>query len=412
MDSPSPPSVTAAEATASTTANLNTITSLAYSNFTDSIKSETTKERYVYCLNRYLKFLGYPNGDRIDVLIEPQQQPKVIESNIIRYIIWLKQDQKLAGITINLYLAAIKHFYAMNDIVLNRKKISMYVGDNIRTNKDRGYTTEEIQRLLEFCDERAKALVLLLASTGIRIGAIPNLQIKHLKKIPLEYNNLYQITIYEGTKEEHFTFTTPEAAAAIDVYLDYRVRAGEKLVGNSPLIRKEFDVCDVRRPEKIQDSALSKLLGDKLHKSGVMATFKETERMKHGQKRNPIARAHGFRKFATTNMVRAKVSAEAREMLLGHSIGLNKAYYRPGEDEILQEYLKAVDLLTINEENRLKTENIKLKNETSKIDQLQNQIDKLTHSMYGLLHVSKKPSKEIETEVSDVLDIELDGSKY
>jgi hypothetical protein len=143
-----------------------------------------------------------------------------------------------------------------------------------------------------------------------------------------------------------------------------------------------------------------------------MATFKETERMKHGQKRNPIARAHGFRKFATTNMVRAKVSAEAREMLLGHSIGLNKAYYRPGEDEILQEYLKAVDLLTINEENRLKTENIKLKNETSKIDQLQNQIDKLTHSMYGLLHVSKKPSKEIETEVSDVLDIELDGSKY
>lgn len=49
-----------------------------------------------------------------------------------------------------------------------------------------------------------------LASTGIRIGAIPDLQLKHLKKIP-EYN-LYQITIYEGTKEEHFTFTTPEAA--------------------------------------------------------------------------------------------------------------------------------------------------------------------------------------------------------
>ncbi len=85
----------------------------------------------------------------------------------------------------------------------------MYVGDNVRTNKDRGYTTAEIQRLLEFCDERAKALILLLASTGIRRRAIPNLQIKNLKKIP-EYS-LYQITIYEGTKEEYFTFTTPEA---------------------------------------------------------------------------------------------------------------------------------------------------------------------------------------------------------
>ena len=30
-------------------------------------------------------------------------------------------------------------------------------------------------------------------------------------------------------------------------------------------------------------------------------------------------------------MVRAKVSAEAREMCLGHSIGLNKSYYRPDE---------------------------------------------------------------------------------
>ena len=114
-------------------------------------------------------------------------------------------------------------------------------------------------------------------------------------------------------------------------------------------------------------------------------------------------------------MVRAKVSAEAREMLLGHSIGLNKAYYRPGEDEILQEYLKAVDLLTINEENRLKTENIKLKTETSKVNQLQEQLDSmkneinsLTGSLYSML--SKKSRKEIEEEVSQ--HIELDESKY
>ena len=41
-------------------------------------------------------------------------------------------------------------------------------------------------------------------------------------------------------------------------------------------------------------------------------------------------------------------------MLLGHKIGLASAYYRPSEDEMLNEYLKAVDNLTINEENRLK----------------------------------------------------------
>ena len=53
-------------------------------------------------------------------------------------------------------------------------------------------------------------------------------------------------------------------------------------------------------------------------------------------------------------MVRAKVNAEARKMLLGHSIGLSDSYYKPDTSEILEEYMKAINYLTINEENRLK----------------------------------------------------------
>jgi hypothetical protein len=41
-------------------------------------------------------------------------------------------------------------------------------------------------------------------------------------------------------------------------------------------------------------------------------------------------------------------------MLLGHSIGLSNSYYKPSSDELLNGYLKAVNLLTINEENRLR----------------------------------------------------------
>jgi hypothetical protein len=53
-------------------------------------------------------------------------------------------------------------------------------------------------------------------------------------------------------------------------------------------------------------------------------------------------------------MIRSKVNPEAREMLLGHSIQLGDSYYRPLPNELLEEYIKAVDLLTINEENRLR----------------------------------------------------------
>jgi len=42
------------------------------------------------------------------------------------------------------------------------------------------------------------------------------------------------------------------------------------------------------------------------------------------------------------------------ETLLSHSVGISDHYYRPTENELLEDYLKAVDFLAINEENRLK----------------------------------------------------------
>ena len=72
-----------------------------------------------------------------------------------------------------------------------------------------------------------------------------------------------------------------------------------------------------------------------------------------GSHRNEIHPCHSFRIFAITNMIRAKVNDAIREMLVGHSTGLDGVYYKPTVDELLQEYLKAVDHLTISNENRL-----------------------------------------------------------
>ena len=39
------------------------------------------------------------------------------------------------------------------------------------------------------------------------------------------------------------------------------------------------------------------------------------------------------------------------EMLLGHDVGLANSYYKPIEKELLEKYLKTIDLLTINSES-------------------------------------------------------------
>jgi hypothetical protein len=42
------------------------------------------------------------------------------------------------------------------------------------------------------------------------------------------------------------------------------------------------------------------------------------------------------------------------EKLLSHSIGISDSYYRATEHELLDDYLKAMDSLTIDERNKLK----------------------------------------------------------
>ena len=39
---------------------------------------------------------------------------------------------------------------------------------------------------------------------------------------------------------------------------------------------------------------------------------------------------------------------------MDHSLGESQNYHRPTEEELLEDYLNVTDLLTINEENRLK----------------------------------------------------------
>jgi hypothetical protein len=47
-----------------------------------------------------------------------RKDPKLIASEIIDYIIYLKNEKKLAPATISTQIAAIHHFYEMNDIEL------------------------------------------------------------------------------------------------------------------------------------------------------------------------------------------------------------------------------------------------------------------------------------------------------
>ena len=55
------------------------------------------------------------------------------------------------------------------------------------------------------------------------------------------------------------------------------------------------------------------------------------------------------------------------KILMDHSLGESQNYHRPTEEELLEDYLKAIYLLTIDEENMLrkKVEMLTIENQDS-----------------------------------------------
>jgi integrase len=84
-------------------------------------------------------------------------------------------------------VATVLSFYKINDVVLNVTKIMKFIPEQKRVN-DRAYTHQEISKILEIADERMRVVILLLFSTGMRIGAIPELRIGHLFRTDTDAN--------------------------------------------------------------------------------------------------------------------------------------------------------------------------------------------------------------------------------
>lgn len=267
-----------------------------YRNFIHSLRSSATKTDYTRALKYFMDFLKLDHNDYSSLL---PSDPKLIQSNIIDFLIFLREKNKAPN-TIHSYLAAIKRFYDMNDVVLNWKKVKSFQGDFYKIVDDEAYTHEQIKLLVDVADMRDKAIILLMASSGMRAGTIPKLKIKDL--VAIDAYHIYKILVYKKTHDQYYTFCSVEARKAIDDYLGKR--CGERLKDESPLFRKRFSPF-----EPIGFMALVSIIFKLLNKTGVRP-LKPQQESSSFITRTSLPMTHGFRKFAITNMIRAGGNSE------------------------------------------------------------------------------------------------------
>ena len=131
----------------------------------------------------------------------------------------------------------------------------------------------------------------------------------------------------------------------------YRKQSGEKITGDSWLMRNLWDVTTpkgkgvITIPKRLKATGIKRLIERALWAQGIRSKLDE------GKRRHEFQADHGFRKWFKTRSESAGMRSINIETLMGHSLGLSDSYYRPTEEEILNDYLKAVDALTFNRDN-------------------------------------------------------------
>lgn len=88
--------------------------------------------------------------------------------------------------------------------------------------------------------------------------------------------------------------------------------------------------------------------------------------------------SHGFRKFFITTCESSPMKSLHVSMLAGHDTGIKQRYNKPDESVLLEDYMNAVDALTINPNQRLQTKIKKLEIEQSdELRQVKSQLQEL-----------------------------------
>ncbi|HXX97704.1 MAG TPA: hypothetical protein VEL11_11375 [Candidatus Bathyarchaeia archaeon] len=323
--------------------------------FRAAVKNPITRDPYE---RRLIKFLNTIKMTPDEFVNKAQMQPGEVEKKIISFVSSDNERYEkgeITAATVANALKAIRLLLEMNDVTLNWKKIRRILPKARRYALDRTPTLGEINEIIDAADFRGKALTLVLTSSGIREGAIQSLKVRDYAPIQQDGKLVAgRLIVYNGAPERYLTFITPEASNAIEKYLEFRTEHGEKITNDSPLFRDKFD------PIKGQYGH-----GKKDAKEVVIPMTAPSVRqyynrllfsigIRNEKRRRHDFSVHGFRKYFKTRAEQSAMKSINVEILMGHSVGISDSYYRPTENELLQDYVRATDALTISQEKQIR----------------------------------------------------------
>jgi integrase len=298
--------------------------------------SINTVESYVKGINRFIAFIGFEDPEKVLAAIQSGQVNAA--SQVDQFID--KELEKYAHATVRNRIFGVKKWFELSGIKVDWDKIELPTSAEI-SETDRAPSKDELKLLLDHASgARDRAAILVLSSSGLRIGTLLSLKVGDAD---FSYPDVARIKVerkrgrkFMGKRmgsqgRVFFTFITPEARKSLQEYLEERKRTKEKLTSESPLI------------------ALA-------NSQGKFTTLENFERVwyrllkRSGLNEKSVRwyklHVHTLRKYFRSNCI--GVDASYREHWMGHKSGyLDESYFRAEEQNHLAEYRKAIPHLTV-----------------------------------------------------------------
>lgn len=260
------------------------------------------------------------------------------------------------------YFKPIKKILEMNDVAIPWKRIyatfperetSFYV--------TRGWTKPEIQKMLQFTYlPSTRAIVLVLASSGIRLGGLdlnwqdvrPVFYVDGQLKLEVEEQESGKsgiacavLTVYRGSQWEYPAFITPEAYSGLmECKREWVREVRREPKPEEPIFKKRG-----RTSERLGIPAARSRIEDLIKRAQVRPDANVQTR------RYQVPTINGFRRFWNKTCKEAiprdspLSSLIKKEFMMGHTglVKLDRNYFKTNLIELAEEYVTVVPKLTI-----------------------------------------------------------------
>lgn len=325
---------------------------LSIKEFTELYGNPSSKSAYRAGVFSFLEFIyNFKRQGKRSTMEETEQFEKFAKQYFTEGRNYANDLQRFASNhnvppkTIKLYMTAVKEYLLQNDIEISQKQAK-----NIRNKMVKGgartiekdLDTDTLRKIISHMDIKGKALMLTLASSGMRIGEALSLNIKDI-----DLTSTPPVITIRGRKtktgQNRITFANKEAKEALIEWLKVRNAYLTSAVNrNKGFVEAGIGTPKSESSDKLfpfSDGVAGQIWLNAITNAELLTRDDETNRIQ--------LHIHQLRKFFRSQLA-LKCPVDIVEALMGHSSYLSEAYRRYTQKQMAEHYLNNEHLLYVS----------------------------------------------------------------